>query len=92
MVRKSWFQRFAIHVMSVTTDFQFAQIEMSEIKWVRTESTIESIVADHAYEQTFGKLTLEEIILDFGSNPLPIVNVFTSTRRIGNLAGARAIL
>ena len=57
----------AIHAMPITTDFQFAQIEMSGIKWVRTERTIESFVADHAYEQTFGKLTLEEMILDFGS-------------------------
>ena len=67
MVRNSWFESFAIHVMFVTTDFQFAQIEMSEIKWVCAERTIESFVADHAYEQTFGKLTLEEMILDFGS-------------------------
>ena len=51
--------------MSISCHFKFAQVEMSEIEGIRIKRTVESFVVDDAYEYTFWKLTLDEMVFDF---------------------------
>ena len=57
--------------MSIASNFKFAQIEMNEIEGIRIKRTVESFIADHAYEYTFWKLTLEEICICTNLHTIP---------------------